>query len=69
MINQLKAGINSVISFNGRKGKITLTEIDVQSTVSPLNFIVGDGVKKITASTIAPTSPEEGDIWIDTSTS
>ena len=44
-----------------------LTNENIQAAASPLYYILGDGVKKITMSSSPPSSPEPGDIWIDTS--
>ena len=46
---------------------VKITPEDVSKAVYPNNYIIGDGIKKITMATAPPASPEVGDIWIDTS--
>lgn len=46
---------------------VKLSKDDMNSAVAPNNIVIGDGVKKITASATAPVDPEPGDIWIDIS--
>lgn len=45
---------------------INVTNSDIQKAAYPLNYILGDGVKKITVGTTPPVNPTPGDVWIDT---
>lgn len=46
---------------------VTITKEDINRSVAPNNYIVGDGVKKITVSATPPSNPAVGDLWIDIS--
>lgn len=41
---------------------------DIQSLRGHIHstYIIGDGVSKVTVGTVEPTSPTEGDLWVDT---
>lgn len=46
---------------------IKLSQEEINQAVYPNNFIVGEGVNKIVVSDTAPSNPQVGDLWIDTS--
>lgn len=51
---------------DGRDVSADGTKLDGIEAGAEVNTINGDGIAKVTVSSTEPTSPSEGDIWIDT---
>lgn len=46
---------------------VKVTEEDINASLVPFNIVKGKGVKRVFVQDTEPDDPQEGDIWIDTS--
>lgn len=67
LLGQFRVNAGGDIIGPINNNNVTLTQASIQAPFAPNNLIIGDGVKKITASITPPVSPQPGDLWIDIS--